>query len=222
MKLSVNLFMTLDGVSQAPGGPDEDTRGGFEHGGWLMQVFDDGCGQATSGWYDHCGALLLGRHTYDTFASHWPRVTDPDDAVAAHINNDHKYVVTSRPLGDVWQDTSTALGEDFLAEIEELKKRDSDLELQVHGSIQLARTLHEAGLVDVYRFLVAPLVVGGGAGIFSGENAPALLMNVTNGTVTENGVFSVEMTPSQFTKTLSAAIVDGKDTVVEVPDDGDR
>ena len=79
MKLSVNLFMTLDGVSQGPGSAEEDTRGEFHRGGWLMPVFDNGCGEAVNGWYERCGALLLGRRTFDTFATHWPHVTDPAD-----------------------------------------------------------------------------------------------------------------------------------------------
>lgn len=70
MKLSVNLFMTLNGVSQAPGGPDEDTRDGFTDGGWLFSTWDDGCAQAVSRWFDQCGTLLLGRRTYDTFAAY--------------------------------------------------------------------------------------------------------------------------------------------------------
>lgn len=141
MLLSVNLFMTLDGVNQAPGAPEEDTRGGFSHGGWLMSVFDEGCGQAVDRWFENCGALLLGRHTYDTFASHWPQVTDPEDPVADLINTSQKYVVTSSPVGDVWADTTTALGDDFLDEIARFKGVTHSKELQVHGSIQLAQTL---------------------------------------------------------------------------------
>ena len=214
MKLSVNLFTSFDGVSQSPGNPEEDTRGGFTRGGWLMPVFDDGCGEAVDGWFQRCGALLLGRYTFDTFASHWPQVTDPDNAVAAHINLDHKYVVTSSPLGEVWSESSTALGAGFLDEIARLKEKDSELELQVHGSIRLARTLHQAGLIDVYRFLVAPLVLGGGAGIFH-AGGPAYMMDVEQGTVTSNGVFAVEMSPRAFENTMRAAVQNGQDVVGE-------
>lgn len=214
MKLSINLFTTFDGVSQSPGAPDEDSRGGFTRGGWLMPVFDEGCGKAVNGWFDRCGALLLGRNTFDTFASHWPLVTDPADAVAGIINNGQKYVVTSSPLGDVWKDTSTELGEDFLEEIARLKGNESDLELQVHGSVRLARTLHEAGLVDIYRFLVAPVVVGSGSRVFSADG-PAYAFNVEQSTVTENGVNAIEMTPRPFENTLAATVQDGQDVIGE-------
>lgn len=215
MILSLNLFTTFDGVSQSPGSAAEDPRDGFTRGGWLMPVFDEGCGNAVNGWYERCGALLLGRRTFDTFATHWPNVTDPADAVADRINNKHKYVVTSSPLGETWADTSSALGDGFLDEIAQLKAADSELELQVHGSIRLARALHEAGLIDVYRFLVAPVVVGRGARLFDG-NGPACAMHVEEGaTVTEKGVFVTEMTPREFKNSLTAAVQDGQDVIVE-------
>ena len=214
MLLSVNLFMTLDGVNQAPGGPDEDTRGGFTNGGWLMSVFDEGCGQAVSRWFEQCGALLLGRKTYDSFASHWPQVTDPDDPVAGLINNSTKYVVTSSPVGEVWSDTTTVLGEDFLDEITRFKGVTHDKELQVHGSIQLAQILHQAGLVDVYRFLIAPVTVGPGLGIFN-EGGPSYNMHVVHGAVTSNGVFDVEMTPADFESRKTVSIEDGKEIVID-------
>ncbi len=218
MRLSINLFMTLNGVSQAPGGPEEDTRGGFPDGGWLMSVFDEGCGQAVSRWFDQCGALLLGRTTYDIFASHWPQVTDPDDPVAHLINTSQKYVVTSSPLNEAaWSDSSMNLGDDFLDEIRRLKSVEADGELQVHGSIQLARTLHQEGLVDIYRFLVAPVTVAPGFGIFS-EAGPSYRMHVRHGVVTQNGVFDVEMTPEPFGGRKTVGLEDGKEVVFEVED----
>lgn len=219
MRLSVNLFMTLNGVSQGPGGPDEDTRGGFVDGGWLMSVFDAGCGAAVSRWFDQCGALLLGRNTYDIFAAHWPQVTDPEDPVADLINTRPKYVVTSSPLQEVWRTTSTALGEDFLDDIRRLKSRDSGLELQVHGSIRLAATLHRAGLVDVYRFLIAPVTVAQGFGIFD-DGGPTYRMHVQHGVVTENGVFDVELVPNPMGARKSVGLEDGKEVVREVENPG--
>lgn len=214
MLLSVNLFMTLDGVNQAPGSPDEDTRGGFTNGGWLMSVWDEGCGQAVSRWFDHCGALLLGRRTYDTFAAHWPQVTDPDDPVSGMINTSQKYVVTDSPVGDVWADTTTALGADFLDEIARFKGVTHTKELQVHGSIQLAQILHQAGMVDLYRFLIAPVTVGPGLGIFN-KGGPSYNMRVVHGVVTPNGLYDVEMTPAEFESHKTITIEDGKEVVIE-------
>ncbi|HJB10136.1 MAG TPA: dihydrofolate reductase family protein [Candidatus Brachybacterium merdavium] len=210
MRLSINLFMTLDGVSQSPGGPEEDTRGGFDRGGWLMPVFDEGCGRAVDHWFSHTSALLLGRSTFDTFAGHWPEVTDPKDRVAAQINHGPKYVVTSSPVGEVWADTTTVLGADFLDRVQELRQQPGD-ELQVHGSIHLARSLHEAGLVDVYRFLIAPVMVGQGASIFGGQGL-AGSMDLTRGTITDSGVISVELTPGELRQARATA-VDGADVI---------
>lgn len=178
-----------------------------------MPVFDEGVGEAVNGWFDRCGALLLGRRTYDIFASHWPNVTDPADPVAATINGVHKYVVTSSARdADAWDDTSTALDGDFLQQIQELKDSDAPGELQVHGSVKLARTLHEAGLVDVYRFLVAPVLVGGGSGVCTGTG-PASTMTVTHSAITPNGCLVIEMTPGDFVNDLTAAVEDGQDVI---------
>lgn len=209
MRLSVNLFMTLDGVSQGPGGPEEDTRHGFTHGGWLMPIFDEGCGRAVDQWFSHTSALLLGRRTYDTFASHWPQVLDPEDRVAAQINQGPKYVVSSSAVGEPWESTTTVLEGNFLDKIQQLKSLPGD-EPQVHGSIRLARTLHQVGMVDIYRFLIAPVVVGGGAGIFDADG-PAFTMAAANSAVTENGIVALELTPGEF-RAASAAVEDGKDS----------
>jgi dihydrofolate reductase len=210
MRLSINLFMTLDGVSQGPGSPEEDTRDGFQRGGWLLPHFDAGCGEAVGDWFSHGTALLLGRRTYDTFASHWPLVTDPDDEVAAAINTRQKHVVSSTPTGDVWADTTSVVDGDILDRVRALKDQPGD-ELQVHGSVSLSRTLHEAGLVDVYRLLIAPVVVGSGARVF-GPEGPAHSLAVTTGTVTASGVTSLVMEPRDFAA-ATATIEDGRDSV---------
>ena len=210
MKLSINLFMTLDGVSQSPGSPQEDPRDGFTHGGWLMPLFDEGSGRVVDDWFSRCTALLLGRRTYDTFASHWPQVTDTEDRVAAQINQGPKYVVTSSAVGEPWARTTTVLEGNFLDKIQQLKSSPGD-ELQVHGSIRLARALHQVGMVEVYRFLLAPVVVGGGAGIFDAEG-PAFTMAASAGSVTENGLVALELTPGEF-RAANAAVQDGKDAI---------
>lgn len=215
MKLSINLFMTLNGVSQAPGGLDEDTRGGFTDGGWIFTVWDDDCGQAVTRWFDRCGALLLGRTTYDIFAGYWPQVTDPDNTVATILNTVQKYVVTSSQVGDAWADTTQVFDGNFLEAISDLKAVENDKDLQVHGSIQLARALHEAGLVDIYRFLVAPVTVGPGLGLFD-TPGPSLKMHVQHGVITENGVFDVEMTPEELHTAHAPTVQDGKESLEEV------
>lgn len=214
MKLSVNLFTTFDGVSQGPGSPDEDPRGGFSRGGWLLPVFDEDCGEIVDSWFERSGALLLGRRTLDTFASYWPSVTDPEDKVADRINNHQKYVVTSAPLGNTWRETTTVLGAGFREEITQLKAQESDLELQIHGSIRLARALHQAGLVDIYRFLVAPVILGQGARVFDGDG-PAYAMNIESSTTTSSGVHSVEFTPQDFAHSLRPCVQDGHDAIVD-------
>lgn len=211
MKLSINLFSTLDAVSQAPGGVEEDPSGGFSRGGWLMGVFDDGCGETVDGWFARCDAVLLGRRTFDMMSGHWPLVTDPEDAVAAKLNHGPKYVVTSSAVDGAWADTTTVLGGDFLDRIRELKEAGGDGELQLHGSIRLARTLHEVGLVDIYRFLIAPVVVGRGKGIFT-DDSPAHTMTVTDSRITENGVVALEMTAGELKQGL-AVVEAGKDAI---------
>lgn len=216
MKLSVNLFMTLDGVNQAPGSADEDRRGNFREGGWLMPYFEEGCGKEVDRWFSHNGEFLLGRNTFDTFALYWSKVTDEDNNVAQLLRDRHKHVVTSRPLGEIWRDTSKILSKDFLDDIRLIKKQDDEGELQVHGSIQLARELHGAGMIDIYRFLIAPVVVGEGSGIFYG-NGPASSMTVTHHRVTDSGVIAIDMIPGDFVNNVRPAVRDGKETLEERP-----
>lgn len=214
MELSVNLFMTLDGVSQGPGGAEEDPRNGFTSGGWFMPYFDAGCGENVGRWFSNLGEFLLGRFTYDVFAGHWPKVTDPADETAKAINSTTKNVVTSRVVDNEWNDTTNVLGDDFLDRIQDLKSRDLEGELQVHGSVQLARTLHEAGLIDTYRFLIAPVVLGSGFRIFD-EAGPAKGMTVVHRDITESGVVALDLKPRPFVNNLTPVVEDGKEVLRE-------
>jgi dihydrofolate reductase len=143
-KINVLTFVTMDGVMQAPGGPEEDTSGGFRHGGWLVGYFDEFLGQEMAKQMGQEFDLLLGRRTYDIFASHWPNVTDPS---AAPINKATKYVATNRPFSTDWNKTSVRLEGDVAEAVRKLKSG-SGREIQVHGSGTLIQTLLKNDLVD--------------------------------------------------------------------------
>ena len=166
-------FISLDGVMQSPGGPTEDPSGDFKDGGWLIPFADVQFGEFVGGIFQRPSAFLLGRRTYDIFASHWPKVTDPNDPVAASLNALQKYVVTSR-AGLDWGPV-TAIGSNLPAEIAKLKAMHPG-EIQVHGSAKLACSLLEAGLVDSMNLVLAPLLLGSGKRLFglNGSSAWAL------------------------------------------------
>lgn len=211
MKLSINLFTTLDGVAQGPGSAEEDTRNGFTKGGWLIPYADQVMGSIVDDeWYRHAEVILLGRRTYDTFYPHWSHVTDPNDLVATTLNSAPKYVVSSTLDNPQWNNT-TVLGQDFVDRIAELKERPGQ-EIQVHGSVRLAQTLHAAGLVDLYRLLIFPVALGQGTRLFT-DDSPAHSFEVLSSTTTSTGATGLTMTPGQF-RSGQAGIVDGKDTVI--------
>lgn len=166
--LSVDLFITLDGVYQAPGGPDEDREGGFEFGGWQAAYFDDETGEAIGAGINRMDALLLGRKTYDIFASYWP-TRGEDDPIAVTFNALPKFVV-SRSLTDPKWEGTTAVAD--VAELAALKDRFDDI--HVIGSGDLTRSLLEAGLVDRLNLFLYPLTFGAGKRLFAdGTGVPA-------------------------------------------------
>ncbi|CAM5438889.1 MULTISPECIES: dihydrofolate reductase family protein [Streptomyces] len=184
-KLVSTLFVTLDGVYQAPGGREEDTRGGFEHGGWVFPYADDDFGTFITGVFERPAAFLLGRRTYDIFASYWPKVTDPADPVAAKLNALPKYVASSTLTDPEWAGT-TVVGGDLGKEVTALKER-TDGELQVHGSGALVRSLLALGLVDTLHLLTFPVVLGSGHRLFM-EGAVPTAFKHTGGSSTGKGV----------------------------------
>lgn len=163
-KLVVGTFVTLDGVMQAPGGPNEDREGGFPHGGWLVPYFDEQFGASMAEWTQRAGALLLGRKTYEMFAASWPNSSDP----AEPLNLRPKFVA-SRTLAKVDWNNSTLIKGDVVAAVAELKAQDGG-EIQVHGSGNLVQTLLRHDLVDTLRIWQFPVVLGTGKRLF-GEGA---------------------------------------------------
>ncbi|MCZ4611171.1 dihydrofolate reductase family protein [Streptomyces sp. Lzd4kr] len=184
-KLVSTLFVTLDGVYQAPGGREEDTRGGFEHGGWVFPYADDDFGRFITGVFERPAAFLLGRRTYDIFASYWPKVTDPADPVAAKLNALPKYVASSTLTDPEWAGTTVVSG-DLGKEVTALKER-TDGELQVHGSGALVRSLLALGLVDTLHLMTFPVVLGSGHRLFT-EGAVPTRFEHTGGSSTSTGV----------------------------------
>ncbi len=182
-KLSVGAFMTLDGVVQAPGGPEEDDSGGFTFGGWSVNYWDDLMGQVMAGSMSTPFDLVLGRRTYDIFAAYWPNATE--EAGAKPLNDATKYVA-SRGTPELTWERSVRIEGDVAEGIAELKQGDGP-ELQVHGSGNLIQTLMANDLIDEYRLWVFPVVIGSGKRLFAEGTIPAAL-RLVDSTVSTTGV----------------------------------
>ena len=182
-KLTVNTFVTADGVMQAPGGPDEDRSGGFSHGGWIANYWDDGMQDILRAWMSRPFDLLLGRKTYEIFAAHWPRVSN--DPTADGLNSATKYVA-SRTLNKLDWQPARLLGPDVPKAVAELKGGDGR-ELQLHGSGDLLQTLFRHKLVDEIRIWTFPIVLGTGKRLFRNGTIPGGL-ELIESTVSTTGV----------------------------------
>ncbi len=181
-KLVTGTFVTLDGVMQAPGGPGEDETGGFTHGGWSVNYWDDVMARVMDEAMAAPFDLLLGRKTYEIFAAHWPRVTD--DPAADKLNAARKYVA-SRTLDRAEWRNSTLI-RDVPGEVAKLKALDGG-EIQVHGSGDLIQTLLEHDLIDEFRLWTFPCVLGGGKRLFGDGTLPGNLKLVSS-TISTTGV----------------------------------
>ena len=184
MRIILSDFISLDGVVQAPGGKEEDTDGGFRHGGWSMPYFDvEAMGAAIDDVMSGTEALLFGRRTWDVMASAWPgRAGDP---FADQMNAIPKYVVsrtlTAEDAASRWSNTTLLPADDAIGAVRRLREQDGDGGIQVMGSASLALQLTENDLVDEYRLMLEPILLGGGKTIFptDGNARPLELTSVT-------------------------------------------
>ena len=183
--LVVGTFLSLDGVMQGPGGPEEDTSGGFSLGGWLFPHFDEQGGEAVMASHERASAFLLGRRSYDILGSYWPQRGD-DDPMAAKLNGSPKYLASrTRTSGD-WAGTTVI--SDAATGVAELR-RTIDGEIFVIGSSDLIQTLLAHELVDEFRLFIAPVVLGSGKRLFAEGTRPAGLTLVESIT-TPSGVMA--------------------------------
>lgn len=169
-KLVVLSFITLDGVMQAPGGPEEDPTGGFKHGGWVAGSFDDFLGKVMVEQMSKPFDLLLGRKTYEIFAAHWPYVKTHEDPIAAGINKAKKYVASKTLKKLDWSNSELIKG-DVAKEVKKLKEQNGP-EIQVHGSGGLIQTLWKHDLVDELWLKIFPITLGRGKRLFAEGTIP--------------------------------------------------
>jgi len=195
-KIIVLTFISLDGVMQAPGGPQEDTSGGFKYGGWVIPYFDEALGKVMDEQMGHPFDLLLGRKTYELFAGYWPGHKDEGPG----INNATKYVVSHSTQAFTWEKSVLVTG-NVLNEIKKLKAQDGP-ELQVHGSSALVQLLLENDLVDEFWLKIFPVTLGNGKRLFDEGTMPSAYL-LTKSTVTPSGVIVANYERSGEVKTGS-------------------
>lgn len=188
-RIVVNEFLSLDGVAQAPGGPEEDTDDGFAHGGWHMPFIDDVAGRWITRSYEEVGGFLLGRRTYEIFAAYWPNAPEEEGDIAQKLNTLPKYVV-SRTLREPldWQNSVLLEGE--VAEAVAALREGEGKDLHVIGSTVLVRTLVKHDLVDEYRLMIDPLILGGGKRILP-EDGRFRRLHLVDSEVSGTGAFLV-------------------------------
>ena len=190
-KVIAATFISLDGVMQAPGGPDEDPTGGFEYGGWVFPHADEETGKALFELFEKPFDLLLGRKTYDIFSAFWPYVGD-DDPIGQRFNNVVKYVATRGDAELKWN-KSQSLGKDVVAAIKELKAGEGP-DLLIQGSGDLIQTLLRHRLIDEFKLVIFPVVLGGGKKLFAGGAVPAA-MKLLRTQSSSNGVIFATYQP---------------------------
>lgn len=201
-KIIVATFVSLDGIMQAPGGPEEDPTGGFRFGGWTFPHFDEKLGSAMGAIFERPYDLLLGRKTYDIFAAYWPYNTDPNDQIATAFNKVTKYVASRSERQLSWNN-SQWLGSDAVAALRKLKAGDGP-DLLVQGSGDFLQTLWKNGLVDEINTLTFPLLLGKGKRLFGDTVQPAGLKLVKSQAY-PTGVIVAKYVPAGAVETGSFA-----------------
>ncbi|OGO28093.1 MAG: riboflavin biosynthesis protein RibD [Chloroflexi bacterium RBG_16_54_18] len=209
-KIITTTFLTLDGVMQAPGGPEEDPTNGFRWGGWSFHYFDETMGNVMNEFMNRPFELLLGRRTYEIFAAHWPFVKN--DPVADQFNRTRKYVVSHRPMQLTWQNSTLVTG-DVAAELINLKQQNGD-DLWVHGSGKLIQTLLANHLVDRLYVWTFPVTVGEGKRLFSEGTQPEGL-RLVDAKVSTTGVIIASYEPVGDLVTGSFALEQPTETELE-------
>jgi dihydrofolate reductase len=192
-RVIINEQLTVDGVMQGPGAPDEDTSGGFAHGGWAMPYFDEVMGKAAGEGMGSAGGLLLGRKTYEIFAAYWPQQGD-DVPFASFLNGVPKYVASRTLREPLEWNNSHLLKGDVAKAVRRLKEEDGG-DLAVLGSGDLAQTLIEKGLIDVYDLWIDPIVLGSGKRLFR-EGGPRTALRLVGSTTSSTGVAMLTYHPS--------------------------
>jgi len=194
-KVIVNEFMSLDGVVQAPGGADEDTSGGFEHGGWHLRYFDDLSQKRVLESIVEAGGFLLGRRTYEIFASYWPNAPEEEQVIAEPLNTKPKYVASTTLTEPLEWQNSTVLQGDVAEAVVALKLEDG-ADLHVIGSTELVQTLIEHALVDEFRLMLDPVTLGGGKRIFRDDGLLRPL-RLVDSEVTSTGAVLATYAPAE-------------------------
>jgi dihydrofolate reductase len=194
-KVIADEWMTLDGVIQAPGQADEDRTGGFRHGGWHVGYFDDIAQQRVVDSVVKAGGFVLGRRTYEIFAAHWPNASEEEQVLAEPLNTKPKYVA-SRTLAEplAWQNSRVLQG-DVAEAVAALKQEDGE-DLHLIGSSELVQTLVEHDLVDEFRVMIDPIVVGGGKRLFRDDGGLRAL-RLVDSQVTTTGVIIATYAPAE-------------------------
>jgi dihydrofolate reductase len=185
MKLTTTTNVSVDGVMQGLGGPDEDRRGGFERGGWALPLFDNEGATIVNEIYGRAEAFLFGRRTYEIFAGYWGAMANPDNPISDALNTKPKYVASTTLTEPRWADT-TVLSGDVAAAIGELKAKQEG-ELQVHGSGALIRWLLDNQLVDEMNLFVCPVILGQGTRLFP-DAGPDIALDLVESRSTPKGV----------------------------------